>query len=145
MRGPCMKVRRSSILIGFVALAGLLHGVLGAETGDAVFSPAYFWMWNGRLDAKELCSQLEDMHAHGLRNVCIHPFPKGFRDWFPTEMAPDYLTDGYLDVFTKVVRRAGELVAPPAAFGPECFPVPPAALSRASQLVGYAPFPSAPW
>ena len=95
-----------------VVLAGLLQGALGAETqqiGDAVFSPAYFWMWNGRLDAKELCAQLEDMHAHGLRNVCIHPFPKGFRDWFPTEMEPDYLTEGYLDVFAKVVRRAGEL------------------------------------
>ena len=76
---------------------------------DAVFSPAFFWMWNGRLDADELCAQLEGMRAHGLRNVCIHPFPKGFREWFPTEMSPDYLTDGYLDVFAKVVRRAGEL------------------------------------
>ena len=104
-----MRVYRSSILIGVVALAGLLHGALGAETGDAVFSPAYFWMWNGRLDAKELCAQLDDMRAHGLRNVCIHPFPKGFRDWFATEMEPDYLTEGYLDVFAKVVRHAGEL------------------------------------
>ena len=24
-------------------------------------------------------AQLEDMRAHGLRSVCIHPFPKGFR------------------------------------------------------------------
>ena len=76
---------------------------------DPVFSPAYFWMWNGTLDAPKLCAQLEDMHAHGLRNVCIHPFPKGFRDWFPTEMAPNYLTDGYLDAYAKVVHRAGEL------------------------------------
>ena len=75
-----------------VAFAGFLQGAFGTEIGDAVFSPAYFWMWNGRLDAKELCAQLEDMHAHGLRNVCIHPFPKGFRDWFATEMEPDYLT-----------------------------------------------------
>jgi len=97
------------MVFGVAMLAGVLHGVSGAETGDAVFSPAYFWMWNGRLDAKELCSQLEDMHAHGLRNVCIHPFPKGFRDWFPTDMDPDYLTEGYLDAFAKVVRRAGEL------------------------------------
>ena len=96
-------------------LAGL-PSILSADVGggrlvpdDPVFSPAYFWMWNGKLDAAKLCAQLEDMHAHGLRNVCIHPFPKGFRDWFPTEMAPDYLTDGYLDVFTKVIRRAGEL------------------------------------
>ena len=52
---------------------------------------------------------IENMHAHGLKNVCIHPFPKGFRDWFPTEMEPGYLTDAYLDTFAKVVRRAGEL------------------------------------
>ena len=77
---------------------------------DAVFSPAYFWMWNDRLDADVLCAQLEDMHAHGLGNVCVHPFPRGFReDLFPTGMEPDYLTDGYFDVFGKVVRRAGEL------------------------------------
>ena len=80
-----------------------------AESGDPLHSPAYFWMWNGRLDADALCAQLEDMRAHGLRNVCIHPFPKGFRTWFPTDMEPDYLTDAYLDVFAKVVRRAGEL------------------------------------
>ena len=53
---------------------------------DPVFSPAYFWLWNGKLDVDALCAQLEDMRSHGLRNVCIHPFPKGFRDWFPTEM-----------------------------------------------------------
>ena len=74
-----------------------------------VFSPAYFWMWNDRLDADGLCAQLADMHAHGLRSVCIHPFPRGFRDWFPTNMEPGYLTDGYFEVFGKVVRRAGEL------------------------------------
>ena len=78
-------------------------------SGDSVFSPAFFWMWNAPLDADALCAQLEDFYAHGMRNVCIHPFPKGFRDWLPTEMEPGYLTDGYLDVFAKVVRRAGEL------------------------------------
>ncbi len=66
-------------------------------------------MWNAPLDADALCAALDDMHAHGLRNVCIHPFPKGFRSWLPTEMEPGYLTDGYLDVFAKVVHRAGEL------------------------------------
>ncbi len=76
---------------------------------DALYSPAFFWMWNCRLDAAALCARLEDMHAHGLRNVCIHPFPKGFRTWFYTEMSPDYMTREYLDVFAKVVRRAGEL------------------------------------
>lgn len=95
------------ILLSLAAVLGVAVAV--AAEGDAIFSPAYFWMWNGKLDAAKLCAQLEDMHAHGLRNVCIHPFPKGFRTWFPTEMDPDYLTDAYLDVFAKVVRRAGEL------------------------------------
>lgn len=78
-------------------------------TDDPRFSPAFFWMWNAPLDADALCAQLEDFHAHGMRNICIHPFPKGFRDWFPTDMEPGYLTDGYLETFAKVVRRAGEL------------------------------------
>ena len=91
------------------ALAFAAALAAAAGNGDPLRSPAYFWMWNGRLDADALCAQLEDMHAHGLRNVCIHPFPKGFRTWFPTDMDPDYLTDAYLDVFAKVVRRAGEL------------------------------------
>ena len=101
-----MRVKKRTFA---VMLAGALAAAALADGGDPVFSPAYFWMWNGRLDADALCAQLEDMHAHGLRNVCIHPFPKGFRTWFPTEMEPDYLTDGYFDVFAKVVRRAGEL------------------------------------
>ena len=77
---------------------------------DPVFSPAFFWMWNAPLDADALCAQLEDMRAHGLRNVCIHPFPKGFRPAScPSAMEPDYLTPAFLDVFAAVVRRAGEL------------------------------------
>ena len=77
---------------------------------DPLYSPAYFWFWNDRLDAGGLCAQLEDMHAHGLRNVCIHPIPKAFRPvWCSTKMDPDYLTPEFIDVYAKVVRRAGEL------------------------------------
>lgn len=77
---------------------------------DPVFSPAFFWMWNDRLDADTLFAQLEDMRSHGLRNVCIHPFPKGFRPGScPSSMDPDYLTPDYLDILAKVVHRAGEL------------------------------------
>ena len=77
---------------------------------DTLFSPAFFWMWNAPLDAATLGAQLEDMRAHGLRNVCIHPFPKGFRPGTcPSEMTPDYMTPEFLDVFAAVVRRAEEL------------------------------------
>ena len=77
---------------------------------DPVLSPAFFWMWNAPLDAEPLCAQLEDMRSHGLRSVCIHPFPKGFRPAScPSAMEPDYLAPAFLDVFAAVVRRAGEL------------------------------------
>ena len=67
-------------------------------------------MWNTKLDPAALIAQLEDMHAHGMRSVCIHPFPKGFRRGIlESHMEPDYLTPEYLDVFAKVVRRAREL------------------------------------
>ena len=102
-------VRHFVLSLAATAAASACAVGAAAKSGDPVFSPAYFWLWNGKLDADTLCAQLGDMHAHGLRNVCIHPFPKGFRDRFPSEMDPDYMTDGYLDVFAKVMRRAGEL------------------------------------
>lgn len=73
-------------------------------------SPAFFWMWNSALDVDLLCSQLDAMASNGLMNVCIHPVPKSFRPGrFQTEMSPDYMTPGYLDVYAKVVARAREL------------------------------------
>lgn len=95
----------------FLALALVLPMVCfsGTET-DPAFSPGYFWMWNARLDTAKLVAQLEDMRAHGIRSVCIHPFPRDFRKGlFESSMEPDYLTAGYLDVFAKVVKRAREL------------------------------------
>ena len=97
------------LLAGVQSIATADDGRMCSVPDDPVFSPAYFWMWNSSLDADALCAQLDDMRAHGLRNVCIHPFPKGFRNYFPTEMSPGYLTDGYLDVFKKAVCRANEL------------------------------------
>jgi hypothetical protein len=96
--------------IGLIVCAAAYSAdsVKGAD--DPAYSPAYFWLWNDRLDVAKLCAQLEDMHAHGLRNVCIHPLPKAFRPvWCSTKMEPDYLTPQFIDVFAKVVRRAGEL------------------------------------
>lgn len=76
----------------------------------AEFSPAFFWMWNRELDEAKLIAQLEDMHAHGLRSVCIHPFPVDFRKGvFESHMKPDYLTPEYLGIFAKVTKRASEL------------------------------------
>ena len=77
---------------------------------ESIYSPGYFWLWNGRLDVDELNAQLDDMRAHGARSVCIHPFPKGFRTkTFHSGMDPDYLTPAYLEVFSKVVDHAAKL------------------------------------
>lgn len=73
-------------------------------------SPAYFWMWKDRLDLDVLLKQLEDMKAHGLDSVCVHPFPKAFRPgYFQSAMEPDYLSPEYLEILKKVCARAGEL------------------------------------
>ena len=46
---------------------------------ENIYSTGYFWCINGKMDLKKLCDQLDDMAAHGIQAVCLHPFPKGFR------------------------------------------------------------------
>ena len=101
-----MKRLKAAIAVAIFAAAA---GASAAEI-DPAFSPGYFWMWNAKLAPAVLIVQLEDMRAHDVRSVCIHPFPKGFRRGIiESHMDPDYLTPEYLDVFAKVVRRAREL------------------------------------
>ena len=96
-----------------VALTFVAHGEYSEErfrNPANIHSPAYFWMWNDRLDAKRLNAQLDDMFAHGMRSICIHPFPKAFRPGkFDSAMEPDYLTEGYFTVFSNVVDHAAAL------------------------------------
>ena len=74
------------------------------------FSVAYFWMWNDRLDPEKLCAQLDEMHSHGIRSVCVHPVPKAFRPArFTTAMEPDYLTPAYMEVLKKVSDHAAKI------------------------------------
>lgn len=96
----------------------LCSGLLPADGFDRekfknpenVFSPGYFWMWNDRLDVAKLNAQLDDMVAHGVRSVCMHPFPKNFRPGiFTSEMSPDYLTAEYMTVVSNVVDHIAEL------------------------------------
>lgn len=77
---------------------------------SSIFHPGFFWLLNVKLDRKQLCSQLDDMVAHGAKSVCIHAFPKGFRPTtMPSEMEPDYMTDGYMDVISDVLDHAEKL------------------------------------
>ena len=104
---------RKLLAVVSVAMAVAAQGEYSPErfrTPESHYSPAYFWMWNDRLDAARLNAQLDDMFAHGMRSICIHPFPKAFRPGkFGTGMSPDYLTDGYFAVFSNVVDHAASL------------------------------------
>ena len=96
-----------------VAIAGSAFGGFSKEkfrNPENIYSPAYFWMWNAKLDPAKLNAQVDDMLAHGMRSLCIHPFPKNFRPGaFSTEMSPDYMTKDYLLVFSNVVEHAASL------------------------------------
>lgn len=68
-------------------------------------------MWNAKLEPEKLNAQLDDMLAHGMRSICIYPFPVNFRPngMFSTSMSPDYLTEDYFLVFSNVVDHAASL------------------------------------
>ena len=77
---------------------------------ENLYSTSYFWVINRKMDVKRLCSQLDDMAAHGMRAVCLHPFPKGFRPvTMPSTMEPDYMTPEYMEILTKVMEHAEAL------------------------------------
>ena len=72
-----MRVKKRTFA---VMLAGALAAAALADCGDPVFSPAYFWMWNGRLDADALCAQLGD---DAIRDRILRDFqPNGNYDRF---------------------------------------------------------------
>ena len=107
-----MTAKTSAVLAaGMLALAAA--GGFSKEnfrTPPNIHSPAYFWMWNGKLEPARLNAQVDDMFAHGMRSVCVHPFPKAFRPGrFDSEMSPDYLTEDYFRVFSNVVDHAAAL------------------------------------
>lgn len=97
------------MLVPFVA--GLVAASAFGEALDREFSPAYFWIWNDRLDAAKLKEQLVDMRDHGLSSVCIHPWPSRFRPEFvkTSWMTPEYLSPEYLEVYRRACEDAKAL------------------------------------
>ena len=76
----------------------------------AEYSPAFFWMWNAKLEPATLDAQLEAMASNGLMNVCIHPFPKEFRPGkFASSLTPGYLTPEYIELYGRAVEKAKSL------------------------------------
>lgn len=90
----------------------MLSALLLAATATLLpeWSPSYFWMWNTKLEPETLNAQLDDMYAHGLRSVCVHPWPAAFRPVsMPSQMSPEYLSDAYLDILRRVFDHGAEL------------------------------------
>ena len=74
------------------------------------FHPSFFWMWGGTLTADTLLAEMDDMAAHGVKSACIHPYPKAFRPKaIDVPMDPDFLTDGYFDLYGKVLDHIAGL------------------------------------
>ena len=108
------------ICIG-VALAAALSLFAGSPRKDGFsreyfrnpppeFHPSFFWMWGGTLTADNLLAEMDDMASHGVKSACIHPYPKAFRPMsIDVPMAPDYLSDGYFDLYGQVLDRIADL------------------------------------
>ena len=74
------------------------------KTPPPEFSPSFFWLWGGRLSKDALFAEMDDMASHGAKTACIHPYPKAFRPTMvEVPMEPDFLTDGYFDLYGKVL------------------------------------------
>lgn len=110
-----MEMRKHRLLASAAAAAIALVAQAGFDKGrfsepESMFSPGYFWMWNTKLDVATLKAQLDDMVAHGVRSVCVHPFPVEFRPGrFQSEMSPEYLSPEYMEVFAQVVEHMEKL------------------------------------
>ena len=76
----------------------------------AELCPAYFWYLNGPMEPAVLRKQLREMAAQGVRNVCPHPWPHGFRpNRHPSFLTPDYLTDEYFACYRVIVEECRKL------------------------------------
>lgn len=77
---------------------------------DAIFWPAYYWLWNGPLNPVVLKAQLQDMAEHEAKNVCVLPMPRDFRpDTTANRMDVDYLSPEYFERVKVAVDEAARL------------------------------------
>ncbi|MBR7104104.1 MAG: hypothetical protein IKC65_04115 [Lentisphaeria bacterium] len=81
----------------------------GFRQVPSINTPAYFWFINFEMDQEELLGQLHDMYAHGARSVCLHPVPRNWRpgpqNYLRSEMSPDYLTEEYFAIISRIVQE----------------------------------------
>ena len=77
---------------------------------DQQYAPVHAWFWNGPLSGDEIEKQLLEMKRLGIKAFYIVCEPKDFRpNTIPTLTDPNYLTDGYFEMYKFTVGIAREL------------------------------------
>ena len=72
---------------------------------DVRYAPLYAWVWNCACTRELIDAQLDEMKRLGIRAFYIIPEPREFRPTFmPTELYPDYLTEGYFEMVSYALR-----------------------------------------
>lgn len=80
------------------------------QSPDSFHRPAYMWCWNSPITAEMLTAQLRDLYEAGGGGVMIVPEPPAFRPrTMRTTLEPDYLTDGYFEIYRAVTEEAARL------------------------------------
>ncbi|MBQ9502255.1 MAG: hypothetical protein IJU70_08875 [Lentisphaeria bacterium] len=80
------------------------------NTGNALPSPAFFWLLNCPMTAARVRRDLRRMAEAGARAVCPHPWPRCFRTkTMPSAMSPEYLSEAYFRLFRVIVQECRRL------------------------------------
>ena len=75
----------------------------------AEYAPGPFWKWNDDPSPARIIEQLDDMKAHGVETVCLHPMPSAFRPYcFGVGMNTEYLGEAFFDAVSFTCDRARE-------------------------------------
>ena len=78
-------------------------------SADAMFQPAYTWIWNAPLSRGEIKKQLDAMEKAGIRTVYVLPEPKDFRIYNKRmHMVPDYLSKEFFQELRYAMEYALE-------------------------------------
>lgn len=81
----------------------------GLKTPRTEFYPAFSWTWSDPLSREEIKRQLDEYADNNVRLLYILPQPKNFRpDSMPTNLEPDYLTEGYFEMYRYAAEYALE-------------------------------------
>ena len=73
------------------------------------FYPAYTWLWNSSVSKEGIKRQIDEMYDAGIRTFYVLGEPERFRpDVRRTHLAPEYLSDEYIELVYYAFRYASE-------------------------------------